>query len=157
MSSGDRNSSKIEVRFIGRTVHVTMGTRIDEETMFVEVLDRLDSIDTVEVDFGRVQNISSVGVRGWLYFKQKISDRHVVLTNVSPSIVRSASTINNFADGFELRSMQLPYFCDNCELEHEELVSVVNGQEPSTEPISCPKCGSLMEFDDFPNYFAFLK
>src|SRR3954469_10513895 len=134
-----------------------------DETFSASQLSGQIRADTI-LHLGKVTRFSSFGVREWVRLMKDLQGRvkHCILVECSPAVVSQLNVVVDFAAGAHVKSVQLPYACQNCELD--KLVTVdVDAQRSEllagTLPqVSCPQCKNPMVFDDLPgSYLAFLR
>jgi len=134
-----------------------------DETFSASQLSGQIRADTI-LHLGKVTRFSSFGVREWVRLMKDLQGRvkHCILVECSPAVVNQLNVVVDFAAGAHVKSVQLPYACQNCELD--KLVTVdVDAQRSEllagTLPqVSCPQCKNPMVFDDLPgSYLAFLR
>jgi hypothetical protein len=114
------------------------------------------------VDMGGIERVTSFGVREWTRMLDRIESGWVGFINCRPIVVAQFNMVANFGKQGQIVSMFLPYVCDVCGEECEELVdlrdnfALVESSEPPT--MKCPRCGADATFDDFPDtYFSFIR
>jgi len=114
------------------------------------------------VDLGGVERVTSFGVREWSRMLDRIQTGWIGFMNCRPIVVVQFNTVADFGKHGQIVSLYLPYVCDACGEECEDLVDlrerfdVVEAGEPPT--MKCPKCGEDAAFDDLPeNYFSFVR
>lgn len=134
-----------------------------DETFSASQLSGQIRADTI-LHLGKVTRFSSFGVREWVRLMKDLQGRvkHCILVECSPAVVNQLNVVVDFAAGAHVKSVQLPYACQNCELD--KLVTVdVDAQRAEllagTLPqVQCPQCKNPMVFDDLPgSYLAFLR
>jgi hypothetical protein len=114
------------------------------------------------VDLGGVERVTSFGVREWTRMLDRIQSGWVGFINCRPIVVAQFNMVANFGKQGQIVSLFLPYVCDACGEECEELVdlrdnfALVESSEPPT--MKCPRCGQDAAFDDFPDtYFSYTR
>jgi anti-anti-sigma regulatory factor len=115
----------------------------------------------VAIDLSEVSRINSVGVREWIDFVRECERANVRLLfdRCSPAVVAQMGMISNFfgVNG-QVRSVYVPYHCDNCQHDQLRLVDVSAGLRDSLDaPIPCPQCKEEMAFDDLPETYAIFR
>lgn len=116
----------------------------------------------VVVDLAGVARINSGGVREWLRFIRALSEERPRLSmeRCSVPLVRQFNMVSGMRGRAEIRSVMVPYFCEQCEEERTDLLPL-DGQQKGphlTGTKDCPKCRAAMEVDDVvDSYFAFMK
>jgi hypothetical protein len=103
-------------------------------------------------------------VREWVRLMKDLQGRvkHCILVECSPAVVNQLNMVVDFAAGAHVKSVQLPYACQRCELDKMVTVDVdaqraelLAGTLPQ---VPCPQCKNPMVFDDLPgSYLAFLR
>ncbi len=112
------------------------------------------------VDLSGVRRISSFGVKEWVPFVRGLKARggSIVFERCPSVMVRQFNMVPSTRAGAVIKSVFLPYFCDDCDDERNDFLLEVSGDEPPFEPPAraCPECGAELEFDDVPeSYFGF--
>lgn len=133
---------------------------MNENSIF-ESVDFSDSNEIV-LDLGGISLINSIGIRGWLKWCQSLpKDKSLHIVNAPKSMIDQANMLSNFFPKHaQINSLELPYFCDNCEKSHSaffELSPPLNvNAVPSTS--ICPYCKKIAQLDIVKeSYFNFLK
>lgn len=130
---------------------------ITEETDFSGVVSAAQ--DRVVLNLAGVLRINSCGVREWIGFLQRLTDKPatVELEQCSPVMVRQLSMIATMRGTASVSSILVPYFCEECDDERTTPLTITEGTMPSLpESTKCPDCGNEMELDDTPeSYLAF--
>src|SRR5262245_26955426 len=134
-----------------------------DETFSASQLSGQIRADTI-LHLGKVTRFSSFGVREWVRLMKDLQGRvkHCILVECSPAVVNQLNVVVDFAAGAHVKSVQLPYACQSCELDKMVTVDVdaqraelLAGQLPQ---VPCPQCHNPMVFDDLPSsYLAFLR
>ena len=142
----------------GGSSRAVLSGEFSEDADFASLLAM--ATNPLELDLAGIERVTSCGVREWLIFMKAAEKqgRRIVLERCSPVIVQQANMISNFLGACEVRSVQLPYFCDSCRKERT-LLRELGGKppEPPEKTATCPDCGGQMEFDDLAGtYFEFL-
>lgn len=114
------------------------------------------------VNCKQVSRINSVGVKAWVKYFSSLAQKNVSLRfdEMPPGLVEQLNIINNFACGYEVASVQIPFRCLKCSTSilgsmKSEDIKKVSFQIP---PVACPKCKAEAQFDDDADeYFAFLQ
>lgn len=128
---------------------------IDEDTTFDQFA-KLGS--PLSFNFKGVTSINSCGVRTWVNFVKSVPDIEVTFEECPPLIVRQMNMVPSFLGHGTVKSVYIPYVCDDC--EHEKLLLVNNSDfSKVSDTIACENCQKgEMEFDGRPEqYFAFTK
>lgn len=136
---------------------VRMQTGFTEATNFASLLSSIPG--DVVFDLSGVRQISSMGVKKWVYFLERLGNqRRVTFAKCSPPFVQQASMIGNFLGQGKVRSVLVPYSCPDCGAERESEVELGDGGSADLEDIlPCEGCGGEMELDVIPEaYLSFL-
>lgn len=134
-----------------------MEGEITEEADFSGVI--AAAKERVVLHLAGVRRINSCGVREWIGFLQRLQGQvdAVELELCSPVMVRQLSMIATMRGDAEVRSILVPYFCEDCDDERTVPLEMAPGARPTlAETAPCPGCGGEMELDDTPeSYLAF--
>ncbi|HET6612861.1 MAG TPA: hypothetical protein VFG83_12765 [Kofleriaceae bacterium] len=109
----------------------------------------------VIIDAGAVENINSLGVRGWVHFIDALCAQSptVILRRLSPVLVIQASMISNFLGTAAVESFFTPWFCNQCDNDYSELYAI---DAVIPQAVTCPRCQSAMVLDgDRDSYLGF--
>ena len=111
----------------------------------------------VRFDMFGITRINSTGVREWLRFVSTIDGRGPHrLARCAVPVVSQLNMIDNFKGSAIVESVQAPFFCESCEHEESDQVSIQDGKPVITSK-KCPECGEDMTFDELESrYFYFL-
>lgn len=145
-------------RLIGGAItHIRLTGTIDEgfnpEIMLGDVRGH------VLLDCGRVERISSFGVRKWMEFTRAVppSVHGIYLLHLPPFFVDQLNMVEGFAGVATVLSFLAPYTCPTCNEDRTRLVDaradrdvIMSGQAPAH---NCPVCGSQLQFADLPSEF----
>lgn len=112
----------------------------------------------VVVDLAGVAAINSSGVVNWMKGRRTVAESlELRLDRCPPPIVNQLNMIQGFAELRWVRSIQLPFYCEECD---EEFIRTLDVTAPPVEPETtepCPGCGQHVEMDEMPEqYLAFL-
>lgn len=138
---------------------ILLSGMIDEDTTFEEIL-KLGS--PLVFNFKGVTAINSCGVRNWVNFLKAFGDNNAAFEECPPTVVKQMNMIPSFTAGAKIKSVYVPYTCENCEKESMLLIDTSQfkkGSTQITESMPCPACkeGEL-ELDGHPaQYFSFIK
>jgi hypothetical protein len=112
----------------------------------------------VHLDLAGVDRINSAGLRDWLDFIHRFTERRqVFFTRMSPPMVRNLNMIGSLVGQGRLLSVMAPYMCEPCDEMLNIVVDLAQSPSSATKPI-CSKCNEPMEFADlWSMYFAFLQ
>jgi hypothetical protein len=143
----------------GKNVAIVLSGEIDESSDFSPI--NVDQYEGVVIDFKDVNGINSCGVREWINFLKNLDGKSVSYVNCPKIIVDQMNMINNFIGlEFKIVSIELPYYCDECDEEVQKLyplADLVEGGELTIPECKCETCDGEMEFDEIPEqYFSFL-
>lgn len=130
---------------------------IDEQASFPH----LDLPPVIEINCSEITSINSVGVKAWINYFQSLTEQGITATLVScpPCIVEQTNLITNFIGSHKLKSIKVPYICEDC--NHEQLVEMnveeIKAVSLNPEDVPCEKCSNSAEFDELPDeYFHFI-
>ncbi len=116
--------------------------------------------DDVQMNMREVERVNSMGVHSWVPQVSKFSAKHrLLIDEISYPLVQNANTVANMFGSAQVRSCMAPYFCATCKNNLAVPVSsnevVAAGQHPPEK--RCPRCRTVMEFDELDGYFDFFK
>ncbi len=155
---GHAQVSKLRV---GSVTHLRLSGAIDETFAPQEVA--ADVLGHVLIDVGRVERISSFGVRKWVEFVSKLPAGTVGLyvLHAPPIIVDQLNLIEGFAGIAQVLSVLAPYRCETCNDDRVRVIDVIEDQaaiQSKTAPAhTCPVCGNPLVFADEPvEFFDFV-
>jgi anti-anti-sigma regulatory factor len=95
------------------SLHLTISGKIDEKFDAVTVIDSR-AANKVVVHLGGVRSISSLGVRAFEDFVERLADHEVELIHVSPAIATQFTMIPNLCSSAKVLSARLPFACPAC-------------------------------------------
>jgi serine/threonine protein kinase len=156
------NGSKLQFDRIdgGGTTLLRLRGTIDADFPASEIIAAAGT--NLVLDLSGVERITSFGVREWTRALDQIQASWVGFTHCRPIIVVQFNSVVHFGKRGQIISMTLPYVCDSCGAECEDLIDlrdrfdVVEADDPPT--MKCPKCGEQASFDDMPDsYFSFVR
>lgn len=130
---------------------VSLSGPIDEWTDLDALFDEIPPRAKVSIDLGGVNRISSVGVRVWICFVDKLKAHEVPveIVHCSVVIVRQINMISQFRGHSIVRSAYAPYYCAKCNKEQLRLIDLSADVLPQLrKPEPCPTCGSQLELDE---------
>jgi hypothetical protein len=134
-----------------------------DETFSATQLAQQIRADTI-LHLGKVTRFSSFGVREWVRLMKDLKGRvkNCLLVECSPAVVNQLNMVVDFAAGAHVKSIQLPYVCQDDELDQLHVVDVDAQREAllagRLPQVPCPRCKKPMIFDDLPgSYLAFLR
>jgi anti-anti-sigma regulatory factor len=140
-------------------VSVKLAGVINEDSDLAEHLEMIVG-SLVAIDLSEVDRINSCGVRDWVNWISALEARgsKMLFLDCSPSIVAQINLVNNFTGSGRIKSLYLPYYCEDCNEEHSLLYEAEDLTSEQLPPVSrCNGCEKFMDFDDMPDaYFAFL-
>ncbi len=118
--------------------------------------------EIIVFDLSGVSRITSFGVREWRTTLSHVHARSICYVSCHASVLAQFNLVPGFACGGELISFYLPYICPSCNHLAEELLDLRHHHHvvaSLTPPeVTCPKCGTEMEFDDIPAaYFKYAR
>ncbi|HWU89344.1 MAG TPA: hypothetical protein VN253_18910 [Kofleriaceae bacterium] len=133
---------------------------IDESTDFAALVGQIPNGRLVRIDLSGIERISSVGVRSWINFMEKLmlQEMQVELHGCSVAIVRQLSMISQFRGHGTVRSVFAPYYCADCNTEQLRLIDLHAEVAPQLhKPVACPTCGADLELDEEESLYATLQ
>ncbi len=142
---------------IGPVTHLRISGVIDE-TFLPQNLSS-DMVGSTIVDLGRVERISSFGVRKWIEFTSKLPEgvTGLYIIHAPPLVVDQLNMVEGFAGVASVLSVLAPYTCSSCNEDRVRVVDVkedrptiAEGKAPSH---SCPVCATALSFADQPSEF----
>ncbi|WP_205525833.1 serine/threonine-protein kinase [Pyxidicoccus trucidator] len=142
---------------VGTITHVRISGVIDETFPLTSSTPELNGV--LVVDLGRVERISSFGVRRWIEFAGKLPPGALGLyvVHAPPVMVDQLNMVEGFAGVARVLSVLAPYTCRTC---NEDRLRVVNLQDEAkvlAEELApehaCPVCGNALEFADLASEF----
>lgn len=140
-------------------VRLSLSGTIDESADFVALLGQIPAGRLVKIDLSEVERISSVGVRAWISFIDKLmlQEMQVMLDQCSVAIVRQLSMITQFRGHGVVRSVYAPYYCADCNLEQLRLIDLRGDVMAQLRaPVACPSCGLDLELDEEESLYTVL-
>jgi anti-anti-sigma regulatory factor len=138
----------------GGITQVALKGDITERADFSRLLPELS--EDLILDLADVQRINSCGLREWLSFVRALegSGKRFALERCSVPVVAQLNMISAFPGGGSVRSVYAPYFCPQCNEEHQRLITADDSAPAQlSSDFPCPTCGSQLEFDDLPDHF----
>lgn len=155
----DRLIATVEQRRSGARLIKLTGV-LDEHNRLGDLMEKVGA-GTALINLAGVERINSTGARDWVRWLASIEARGIkpVLIACSPAVVDQLNRTKNFAGNAVVKSFQIPYHCDTCDLDKLMLVYVADMSQPPAEaPVcTCDGCGGPMMFvEDIATYFAFL-
>lgn len=142
---------------VGPVTHLRISGVIDE-TFNPQEFAR-DLIGHVILDLGRVDRISSFGVRKWVEFASRLPPgaSALYLINAPPLVVDQLNMVEGFAGVTQVLSVLAPYTCPRCGEDRMRLVDLIAEapviQESKAPAHTCPVCRSPLQFADLPSEF----
>lgn len=103
------------------------------------------------IDLSQINRISSVGVRIWIVFvdKLRLLGMAVTLEGCSVVIVRQMNMILQFRGHGIVRSAYAPYYCARCNKEQLRLIDLTADVATQLrKPLPCPTCGTELDLDE---------
>ena len=134
----------------GRT-KISLSGAIDEWADLDALFEEIPPRSSVVIDLSQVKRISSVGVRVWICFMEKLKQHEMPaeLAGCSVVIVRQMNMISQFRGHGLVRSAYAPYYCAKCNKEQLRLIDL--GADVAAQlrkPMICPTCGSEIDLDE---------
>jgi anti-anti-sigma regulatory factor len=156
---------KLEYEVARRTptlAQVVLNGRIDEHATaaLVKLQREIADAKDVELDLRGVTAVNSIGVREWVGFVSGCcaAADGVELHQCSVAFVSQLNVVAGFAGTALVKSIMLPYLCEQCGTYLEVAGAVVVGAPPALGTPACERCHAPMVFDDLKeSYFAFLQ
>jgi len=148
----------IETQLIEDKAIINFKGKIDEDSDF-ESLIKLQQKSYI-FDFNDVSFINSCGIREWINFLEKLPQNlELTYKNCPQVIMEQMSMVHGFVrDGATIESFYAPYYCEECDIQQNVLLTpsqIINGKAPGQQ---CSKCQNEMEFDDIEDqYFGIFK
>ena len=132
------------------SLHVTITGKIDEKFDALPFLDG-SGPGKVVLHLAGVRSISSLGVRAFEDFVQRLADHEVELIHVSPAIASQITMIPNLCQSAKVISAKLPFTCPVCGAEKNHSVP----WQPNASVDHAPKCdcGAQMELDGLAEHY----
>lgn len=133
-------------------IEIALAGSFDEHSDLDELFDELKrSRKTAAIDLSQVKRISSVGVRVWIVFVDKLKQEDIPfeMHGCSVVIVRQLTMISQFRGHGKVCSAYAPYYCAKCVKEQLRLIDLgANVQAQLKQAMQCPTCGSKIELDE---------
>lgn len=143
----------------GDRTQVNLFGIIDEDCDFTPILKFKNS--TLVFNFKGVNSVNSCGIRSWVNFIKLLGQNPIEFIECPPVIVRQINMVPSFLGKASPISVFVPYVCDDCEFEKNELVLIKDYKAgvPLPEKMKCENCNSPeMEINgNVKQYFAFAK
>ncbi len=147
---------------MGSITHLKIRGPIDET--FSPQAISTDLLGHVILDLGRLERISSFGVRRWIEFVGRLPAGALGLyvIHAPPIVVDQLNMVEGFAGISRVLSVLAPYRCNACGEDRVRVVDVVKSasslaqnQAPEHQ---CGVCGGALEFADTPSeFFDFIR
>ncbi|WP_199243178.1 serine/threonine-protein kinase, partial [Vitiosangium sp. GDMCC 1.1324] len=157
METQQGSNATISRVHVGAINHVRIAGVIDETFPLTSSSPDLGGL--IIVDLGRVERISSFGVRRWSEFASKLPPGGISLyvVNAPPVMVDQFNMVEGFAGMARVLSVLAPYTCRACGEDRLRLVDlqaeaaiIAEGRAPEH---SCPVCTGKLELADQPSEF----
>lgn len=103
-----------------------------------------------------VSRINSIGVKRWInYFQGRNRSLPLEFVEFPPIFVQQLNALRNFVPANTIKSVQLPYSCQECAHSFTLLSPCEDIKKTGMVPldVSCPKCSKPADFDDFPDEY----
>jgi len=135
---------------------------MDEDSLYDEVKEQTGPLC---FNWKNVLSINSCAIRNWVNFINELKSMRIFYEECPPLIVRQMNMVPSFKGHADIRSVEMPYVCANCDSEKLVLFDG-NGQGLKTggklnlpPGINCENCKKgKLEFDEsVEEYFAFLE
>lgn len=142
---------------VGTITHVRIAGVIDETFPLTSTNPELSGL--LVVDLGRVERISSFGVRRWIEFAAKLPPGALGLyvVHAPPVVVDQLNMVEGFAGVARVLSVLAPYTCRTCNEDRMRVVNLVDEAQVIAEERApehtCPVCSNALEFADLPGEF----
>lgn len=139
----------------GYEQRITMKGHLSEETPLEPLAQEISSAHVV-FDLAGIVRVNSIGCRQWLKMVQALAARgiSIVLERCSVPIVQQLTMIAGFEGNGRVRSFYIPLYCEACEHEMDQLVTLESGvQEVLMRGEVCPSCAAHMQLDDLPECY----
>ncbi len=142
---------------VGPVTHLRVSGVIDET--FAPQNLSADMVGNTIVDLGRVERISSFGVRKWIEFTSKLPEgvTGLYIIHAPPLVVDQLNMVEGFAGVASVLSVLAPYTCAKCNEDRVRVVDVKSDGPAITEgkapDHTCPVCSSPLTFADQPSEF----
>jgi DNA-directed RNA polymerase subunit RPC12/RpoP/anti-anti-sigma regulatory factor len=134
----------------GRT-KISLAGAIDEFGDLDALFDEIPPRSKVSIDLSQIKRISSVGVRIWICFMEKLQQHEMEaeIEGCSVVIVRQLNMISQFRGHGVLRSAYAPYYCARCNKEQLRLIDLsADVAAQLHKQMICPTCSSEIELDE---------
>ena len=142
---------------VGNITHVRVSGVIDETFPLASAGADLNGI--IILDLGRVDRISSFGVRKWIEFVSKLPSGAIGMYMVyaPPVVVDQLNMVEGFAGVARVLSVLAPYTCKSCGEDRLRAVNLLDEAQTISEnrapEHTCPVCTNPLEFADLPGEF----
>ena len=132
----------------GSETRVSFRIGFTEATNFASLLAKLRS-GKVTFDVEGVRQISSIGVKKWVLFLERLCEQGVEVRfeRASPQFLSQAAMIRNFLGCGQIVSALVPYSCADCGKETQDLLEVTPGGKVDIPDWKDCDCGGEMELD----------
>ncbi len=152
-------SLRIESLARGRICYLRLHGTVDETFDHKELIEAIEGRDAI-LNLKAVKRFTSFGVREWVHFIEALKKRvdRLLFVDCSLAFVGQLNVVSNFAGNAQVVSVQVPYFCADCEWDTDQICELTDNQQPElSDDVVCRRCGAKMAFDDDKDsYFAFL-
>lgn len=160
-AAGRKQSFTIERHQIGPITHLRIRGTIDETFNARRISDTL--VGHVLIDLGRVDRISSFGVRQWMELTQRLplGAFGLYLMHAPPVLVDQLNMVEGFAGIAQVISVLAPYTCEKCAEERVRVIDIHTSEQLLAEgkvpEFECPSCSTPMQFaDSAEEYFSYV-
>lgn len=130
---------------------ISLAGAIDERADLDILVEKIPAHSSVIIDLSQISRISSMGVRVWIVFMEKLRPHvsAVELEGCSVVIVRQMNMITQFRGGATVKSAYAPYYCASCNKEQLRLIDLNTEVTPQLRAMMlCPTCGSKIDLDE---------
>jgi ABC-type transporter Mla MlaB component/DNA-directed RNA polymerase subunit RPC12/RpoP len=132
-------------------LEIALAGSLDEWADMDALFDQLPSRATLALDLSQVKRISSVGVRVWICFIEKLKQHDIPfeMHGCSVVIVRQLNMISQFRGHGKLCSAYAPYYCAKCVKEQLRLIDLnADVATQLRQQMPCPTCGTMIDLDE---------
>jgi len=148
---------KISKELKGSSLSVNFEGALEENVSFAGLVD--PTIKNMEINCKGITRINSIGIKLWIEFFSSCASKHITLKflECSPSIVQQLNSISNFKCNGSVESIQVPFSCEKCNVEFQQLFKVDDliSSKFVLPGYKCPRCQGQMNFDDeYSEYFG---
>lgn len=114
---------------------------------YKRIVDMPDS--EIILDLGGVETMNSMGIKGWLLMNRSLGEKRLTLRNLPFIMVSQFLMIDGLRGDSTIESVRLPYYCEDCDVEHQILFKVEDIKRNGIpEKLSCDSCEGEVTFDE---------